>query len=253
MTYIEFLMEEILSFFKHEQEIYTQLLDSSPPGSLSIDRSRKKDRFIHRIPMGKDAHGRNHYDRRTIPDSSALVEQLADKEYGRIALRIIDHNLSVLNRLSRQIRLYSQEAVFDGMHSAYQHLPRECFRAARQARDVFRLQRAWAEEFYELSDYRTEEKIHTTSRGLNVRTRAELLIAEMLYKYDIPFRYEQVLYIGKYKMAPDFTFLDRDCNEFYWEYCGMMSFPIFSLFFSRMIKKKRKHQMVLPLYPFLGR
>ena len=28
--------------------------------------------------------------------------------------------------------------------------------------------------------------------------------------------------IGRYELAPDFTFKGRDGREFYWEYCGMM-------------------------------
>ena len=239
MTYIELLIQEILSFFEHEREIYTRLLDSSPPGSLSIDHSRKNPRWIHRVPMGKDARGRNCYDRKTIPNDSTLVKSLADKEYARIALGIIDHNLRILGRLSQQMQSYSLDSVLSGMHSAYRHLPRECFQVARQAHDAFCMQRAWAEEPYELSDYRPEEKIHTTSRGLSVRTRAELLITEMLYKYDIPFRYEHVQHIGKYKMAPDFTFLDRDGKEFYWEYCGMMSL---SNYRDRQIWRRRTYE-----------
>ncbi|MBQ9015722.1 MAG: hypothetical protein IJ109_06330 [Firmicutes bacterium] len=239
MTYIEFLIEELLSFFKHEEEIYTRILKMSPPGSLSIDRSRKKPRWIHRIPAGKDVHGHNRYHRRTISDDSDLLRQLADKEYARVALNIIDHDLRILSRIPKQLLPYSQEAILTGMHSAYQSLAGSCFRIVRQAQGVFHRQREWAMEPYEQSDYRPEEKIHTTTRGLNVRSRAELLIAEMLYKFDIPFRYEQVIWIGRYKMAPDFTFLDRDGNEFYWEYCGMMSLPEYR---DRQIWRRRTYE-----------
>ena len=225
MTYFELLIEEILSFLKREQEIYTRLLDSSPEGSLSIDRSRKPARWVHRISLGKDASGRNHYGRTTIPRGSDMIAKLADKEYARISLKILDYDLRILTRAFNRIHPYTQEAVLSGMHSAYQKLPRKSFRKIRQAQDSLQRQREWAEEPYEISDYKPEEKTQTTSWGLKVRTRAELLIAEALYKHGVPFRYEQVIQIGKYRMAPDFTFLDRDGNEFYWDYCGMMAVP----------------------------
>ena len=39
-------------------------------------------------------------------------------------------------------------------------------------------------------------KRHTTSRGLKVRSKSELLIAEKLSEHGILFRYEQILEIG---------------------------------------------------------
>jgi len=73
------------------------------------------------------------------------------------------------------------------------------------------------------ADYMPEGRTHITSRGLRVRSKSEVLIAEKLYEYGIDFRYEEVLKIGKYTFVPDFTVRRRDGKVFYWEHCGRTS------------------------------
>ena len=58
-----------------------------------------------------------------------------------------------------------------------------------------------------------------------MRSKSEVMIAELLYQYGIPFRYEEPLYIDGVMLAPDFTFRGADLLKFYWEYCGMMDDP----------------------------
>lgn len=216
MGFAEHLIEEIVAFFNHEKEVYTELLAKSPVGSLHHDKSGKEGRYLHSVPCGKDASGTRHYDRKTITqEKKDLLAGLAVKEYAKSALKIIERNLRVLEGVQRQLLEFTDESIAAGMRSLYRQLPEECFRTVQRAGLITLRQHAWAEEPYEQSSYRPEEKKHTTSRGLKVRSRAELLIAEMLYRYDIPFRYEQVMIIGGYDLAPDFTFLDMDGKEFY--------------------------------------
>ncbi len=66
-----------------------------------------------------------------------------------------------------------------------------------------------------------ERKVHTTSRGLRVRSKSELLIAEKLYEHGIDFRYEQILTIDGIDYAPDFTIMRADGTMIYWEHCGL--------------------------------
>ena len=72
-------------------------------------------------------------------------------------------------------------------------------------------------------EYLIKEKKHTTSRGLKVRSKSEVLIAEMLYIFNIQFRYEQVIRINGIVLVPDFTIRLPNGKIFYWEHCGLMS------------------------------
>ena len=79
----------------------------------------------------------------------------------------------------------------------------------------------WASAEYEQSDYRSEQRRIVTTSGVYVRSKSEALIAETLQKYQIPFRYEQPLYVGNTSLIPDFTIKRSDGKLFYWEHEGL--------------------------------
>ncbi|NMC31575.1 MAG: AAA family ATPase [Veillonellaceae bacterium] len=65
--------------------------------------------------------------------------------------------------------------------------------------------------------------IHRTSKGLAVRSKSELLIAEALHSHSIPFEYEKPLSIGGKTRYPDFTIEDDISGRIiYWEHLGML-------------------------------
>jgi exodeoxyribonuclease V alpha subunit len=65
-------------------------------------------------------------------------------------------------------------------------------------------------------------RIHHTLAQVAVRSKSEVIIANMLHERDIPFRYEQPLYAadGSFYL-PDFTVTWRG-KDFYWEHVGML-------------------------------
>ena len=77
-------------------------------------------------------------------------------------------------------------------------------------------------EFQTMSDWYEEGKVHRTLVGYMVRSKSEVIIANMLFDRDIPFKYELPLY------APDGTFYLPDFRinwrgeEFFWEHVGML-------------------------------
>ena len=68
-----------------------------------------------------------------------------------------------------------------------------------------------------------------TSAGERVRSKSEIIIADLLSKENIPYRYEYPLYLkGLGKIFPDFTTLNtRTRKEFIWEHLGMMDDPMY--------------------------
>ena len=84
----------------------------------------------------------------------------------------------------------------------------------------------WAKQPYKHFSYKEEGKIHTTSRGLKVRSKSELALCELFYELGIEFRYEEEMILGGKAFGPDFTIRRRsDGKIFYWEHCGMMDDP----------------------------
>ena len=67
-----------------------------------------------------------------------------------------------------------------------------------------------------------EKKVHVTSRGEKMRSKNEVLHAEVMYRNHIPFRYEPVIHIGTTALILDFEAMRiRDAKIIYAEHCGM--------------------------------
>lgn len=67
-----------------------------------------------------------------------------------------------------------------------------------------------------------ENKSHRTSRGLFVRSKSELLIAEKLYEYEIDFEYEPLFKLGTTNYSPDFL-IRRNGKVYVWEHFGLVN------------------------------
>ena len=69
-----------------------------------------------------------------------------------------------------------------------------------------------------------EQLIHRTARGDAVRSKSEVIIANLLHKKGIDYRYEEPLEIDGITKYPDFTIEDDDMGEtYYWEHLGLLS------------------------------
>ena len=219
MNHITAQLELLVRNLESQEKFFTNLWEQSPPGSLQKRVRDGKVEYVHAVPDPGDPKRSK---RLGITRDPEMVRALADKEYARRALPLVRKNLEAIRRAWEQIEEISPDRILSLRKGAYRTLPREMFSQIRLPAERRMRQRQWSQEPYDRSDYRQEDLNHKTSRGLYMRSRSEVLIAEKLYEYDIPFRYEQVIPIGRYTLAPDFTFLDRHNDEFYLEYCGLM-------------------------------
>ena len=73
-----------------------------------------------------------------------------------------------------------------------------------------------------------EGLIHVTSRGEAVRSKSEVIIANLLHAKGIDYHYEHPLELGGVTKYPDFTIEDDDAGiTYYWEHCGMLHDPAY--------------------------
>ena len=72
------------------------------------------------------------------------------------------------------------------------------------------------------NNFYEEKLIHRTKRGEMVRSKSEVIIANMLYDSDIDYSYELELNLKDgTKRCPDFT-ISKSGKTFYWEHLGML-------------------------------
>jgi len=92
-----------------------------------------------------------------------------------------------------------------------------------------------------------ERLIHRTSRGEAVRSKSEVIIANLLFSRNINYQYEQALQHGGLVKYPDFTIEDSDAGvTYYWEHCGLLHDPAYL----RRWKDKQawyREQEILPI------
>ncbi len=80
---------------------------------------------------------------------------------------------------------------------------------------------------YTSEKYRFNDLIHRTSKGDYVRSKSEVLIANMLWDKNIPYSYEERLFSedGSEWKLPDFTIKTEDQGTLYWEHLGRLDDP----------------------------
>ena len=85
-------------------------------------------------------------------------------------------------------------------------------------------QQEWLNQPYERNPAYPEELKFKTSNDHLMRTKSELLIANRLEYYNIPYLPEKPLFFDYdlYPIYPDFTILKADGTEIIWEHMGLM-------------------------------
>ena len=221
-------IEEVLEKYEHDYKSVIRELNSAPKGTLIQCKIHGKTTYMKTETVdGKQI-------KTSINKNTDEIKAYARKAYVSKASGVIESNITVLEKAINKIADYSPEALINQMPRAYQKLPIEYFYADSsfgeewgdwRRSDALMRHAEWARDKYDKSDLYPENLIHRTSLGFKVRSKSELLIVEKLAEFDIIPRYEQVLYLGSFTFVPDFTFLDYEGEEFYWEHAGLMDDP----------------------------
>lgn len=208
-------LSRLLADYKKMERAYRRELARLPKGQLSIrTMGSKKKNYVHVLPADIECGGKQI--RKGITKKPELIQQLARKKYLQQALSMLEQNIPALERLVKLHRAPTADNILKNLPQAYRELPARSFLPEQRRKD------AWADEPYDQSTYKPEERIHTTARGLGVRSKSEVIIADRLDAYEIPFHYEEMLYIENHSFSPDFTIL-RKTGIVYWEHCGLVN------------------------------
>lgn len=196
---------------------------------------QKKEKSIAQGPEGylqiTSSHGSIQYyqiigDRKTTrtylsKKDLSLAKALAQKSYDQKVLRAAEEELKAWNMLARFFPKMTVEEVYGTLSPAR----RKFVTPVIPTDEEFRKQ--WEAVTYEPGRFQDGAAMYITDRGERVRSKSEQLIANLLYRLGIPYRYEypiEVLVDGHKRVwRPDFTILDiRNRREFYLEHFGML-------------------------------
>lgn len=146
------------------------------------------------------------------------VYSIAQKSYNQKAM---DEIISELNAISTFLKAYQPDKIseiMESMHSSRQQLINPIFLSLEDYID------RWMKEEYEKKEIDETVPEYYSENGVRVRSKSEIIIANKLEKYEIPYRYEFPIYFKSgICVHPDFYCLNcRTRKEIVWEHFGMM-------------------------------
>lgn len=200
------------------KKILEKQIKQFPTGTLRICKSQNRTQYYHRT-VPDDFNGKY------IPNNNiSLAKNLAQKDYNQKLLISIDKELYAIQKYMQCSPQLTAEELYISLHPERQKLiapiyePDECYISQ------------WKNVEYTGKDFYEDIPEFYTSAGERVRSKSEIIIADLLSKENIPYRYEYPLYLkGLGKIFPDFTTLNtRTRKEFIWEHLGMMDDPMYA-------------------------
>lgn len=183
-----------------------------PEGDLKIRMERGRTNYTQNIKQ----NGRRPL-RKGITTDKKMISQLARKKYLEISTALLKTEIDRLQDFIDSRTDPSVQNVLDLLPYQYQQLDESMF--FPQIKEM----QHWQDMPYEQNTKYAHKKIHITSKGLRVRSKSELIIAEKLDTYNIPYRYDSLVTYKNQKLSPDFTIRIEEIT--YWEHCGMMNDP----------------------------
>ena len=194
-------------------------LSTFPEGELSIQKNGSYHRWVIKNKEQSVYCSKS---------NRSLAEVMALKKYYSLLLFEAEEELSLLNfyikshekknsAVNRSKPLTSSDLLAES--SPYYPLLQSYF-----AKDNLPVSaQKWCAESYEPNPSHPENLIHTTLAGHKVRSKSEVIISNLLYTNQIPYRYEAALPLKEFTAYPDFAILHPVTNKiFYWEHFGMM-------------------------------
>ena len=185
---------------------------TAPNGTLRITRKRKGFHYYQKVNVN-DTKGKY------IPrKEQSLAVRLAQKDYDTKLLEVLKQQKKTIERFLDDYDPCAAQQVYEKLTEARKLLVSPVFISDEE------YIKQWMSVPYTRPPFKENTSEHYTAKGERVRSKSEILIADALNRYGIPYRCEfPVCSGGVIYAAPDFNCLNvRLRKEYYWEHLGKM-------------------------------
>ena len=211
-------------YLKQVEKEKEKALLTAPSGTLRVMKQGESIRYYQR-------NASNHKEAIYLPkEKISLARKLAQKDYDEKVLQAVKKELLAMEKYFHYYPAINMEQIYENLHKGRQSL----IIPIQPSDEEF--VRRWEDITYEGKGFDENMPEYYSMKGERVRSKSEVIIANMLYQIGIPYRYEYPLHLhGVGEIYPDFTVLNvRERKEIYWEHFGMMDDVEYS---ERAVKK----------------
>ena len=212
------LCEGRKEYLSHLCEEKKAAVEDAPEGRLRISVGKGRILYYHRLDP-KDKNGRY------IPvDKTDMAARLAQKSYDEAILQASQKEWESLDCFLRRDTGLLPEEIYENLSQEKQKL----VVPIREEDSVYA--EKWQKVPYAGKGFDQNVPEFYTARGERVRSKSEVLIADMLYRMGVPYRYECPVNLeGLGTVHPDFMVLNTATRKVYlWEHFGRMEDPKYS-------------------------
>lgn len=222
------IVHMVMKYLKNEYHILTKKikeiehdLKNAPEGYLKISNRKKDYSYYHMKNDQVNKKEISQYLSKKKEETPSFIEKLVQKQYYQKLLPVMKEEKKAIEEF---LTKYDPQKKYDIYEKTTQ--PRKQFITPAFLTPEMKTQR-WESEEYQPNPKYPENLIYETNRGDMVRSKSEIIIADLLYYHKdyCAYRYESPLYVSEKGMVlyPDFTIMKRSAAEiFYWEHFGMM-------------------------------
>ena len=190
----------------------TAALESAPEGSLRVNQRKTNTEYFLRTDP-KDTNGT--YMKK---ESFELARMIAQRDYDIKVLRNAKQEYKLADKYARFLSQNQIIGIYDDLIEGRRSL----INPIRISDEEYIAQ--WKSLSYEPMGFGSDAAEYYSDNGIRVRSKSEIIIANMLEKYGIPYKYEYPVTLeGLGTVRPDFTCLNVNRRkEIVWEHFGMM-------------------------------
>ena len=195
---MEILMTKLEDYYKESEEINNEL-QALPDGRLV-----RKGIYFSLVNDEKSIG---------ISKDEVLIRKLCRKKFISARKRKLKNNISAISTCLNKLDDLTPAEVIRSLPPTYQGMPISYFFHPS-------VEEFLAEPYQENPSF-PEGKTYSTTNGVIVRSLSEVSIANQLEAYEIPYRYEDALFLGKEKKYPDFKIINPFTGKvILWEHFG---------------------------------
>ncbi len=211
------LKKELLKRREYLEKLLSDHRDNiiNIPGTLRITHKKGVPYYYHR-ERKTDRSGK-YINKKNLQ----LAKELAQKDYDQRMICTITDELTAIDTFIRLNPDIPPEDIYLSLSPERRNLVESMI----ETDDMFA--EKWISAPYQGKLVAGDVPFLLTDRGERVRSKSEVIIANLLAKEGIPYKYECPLTLKRIgTIHPDFTVLDKhDRKEMYWEHQGMMDNP----------------------------